>query len=949
MSRCFHILWAALLLCSTTALAEDVFYDVPVHDLKITQGAIPAYSAQTDWRNQRWPAMQPRVVLDGEAEGYFARRGGQITPWMSNQIPDQNVAIRVAGAKEPSGRLYLPNADWTGMVVLPFTVPAGSAKPEAKSAFYQAKAAHYDELLGRGIPGAAWFRHEIRQAQVEMGMVAPTPGRGPTRFGPGARGNLESTYELFSGGRAISENLQLDRALAPGQSQEGMVKVDTIPGITIQEIDWKPLIQDAKPDLDPLASLVPADQHVVFFPNFTAAVRVADEAGLNLPLMRLAQPRGEDARTEDRYQRQLCLSLTGLGRLLGPRVAKSVALTGSDNCFPLGTDVAVLFEAPQPAVLEGLLIAQVNLAAAKNKDAKPVEGQVEGLNYHGMLSPDRSISSYVARVKNAVVVTNSTYQLERLAAVAKGNSTAIASLPEFTFFRNRYRRDDPDETALVFISDPTIRRWCGPQWRIASYRRIRDAAVMEELQASQMDRLVKKTVKPGPIYTDLAIAAAGELALTNAGVVSPKLGSLEFMTPIAEMPLAEVTAAEAAAYNRWRDGYQRNWTWAFDPIAMRVVMRDDRLAADLTVMPLIVGTEYREFVDISRGARIAPDAGDPHAALLHFILALNPESPRFQAASNFVSMTAKGVTLGWIGSSVAVYADDDPFWAELAKQEDKDLAPFMGKNFGRMPLGVQFEVANGLKLAAFLTGLRAFVEQTTPGMTNWEALTYHDQAYVKISPTAKAKGAGGVDLEQAAVYYAASGDALVVTLREDLLKRALDRQIARQKAKEEKGKTDTNAPAAEKDKALAAAQSWPGSNVGLYVDRKVLDVLAAVGHQQYEQAMQLRSWGNLPILNEWKHRYPNEDPAKVHWRVWHTELVCPGGGRYVWNEKWQTMESTVYGHPGQPKTGPAAPPALAGFANGAFGLTFEDQGLRARVELRRAAAEKTAKPGQQKR
>jgi hypothetical protein len=47
------------------------------------------------------------------------------------------------------------------------------------------------------------------------------------------------------------------------------------------------------------------------------------------------------------------------------------------------------------------------------------------------------------------------------------------------------------------------------------------------------------------------------------------------------------------------------------------------------------------------------------------------------------------------------------------------------------------------------------------------------------------------------------------------------------------------------------------------------------------------------------------------------------------------MESTVYGHPGQPKQGPPAPPAIQSLGAGSFGLSFEGQGLRARVSLER--------------
>jgi hypothetical protein len=141
---------------------------------------------------------------------------------------------------------------------------------------------------------------------------------------------------------------------------------------------------------------------------------------------------------------------------------------------------------------------------------------------------------------------------------------------------------------------------------------------------------------------------------------------------------------EADAYSRWRDGYQQTWSQVFDPIAVRFSMDSDRLSAEISVIPLIAGSEYRQLINLSAGARIAPNAGDRHPeSLLH----------------------------------------------------------------------------------------------------------------------------------------------------------------------------------------LARAS-------------------------------------NLPILNEWKRRYPAQDPVKLHEQFWHTTLVCPGGGRYVWNQQWQTMESTVYGHPAQPKPGP---------------------------------------------
>jgi hypothetical protein len=935
-----------ILALATAARADDSYYRVRFDDLKITEGELPKPSTEYDWRLwQRREALQPYASLDGKGEIYVgpSNYSGRRSPFSSTGEPvetseNNSNAILVCTPQtgDVTGRLYLPKADASGMAVVKFTIPADAAKAELKKAFYQAKEDYYRGLMQRDLPGAAWFRHELRQAQTAQNKTPEElnrnrPGVGPWRGG-NRFGDVNDTYDLFSGGRAVSENLQLDRVLQGTKAEEPTVDIDTISGITIQEIDWKPLIKDMKPALDPLAASVPADQHVIFFPTFAAAVATADQAEIQgTPILHLAEPRSEDARTADRYQRQLCLSLTGLGRLLGPKVVKSVALTGSDPYFRTGTDVAVLFEAEDPELLENLLMAQIAMASSKTPGIKAEQGNIEGLAYRGVRSPDRSVCSYVAKLDHAVIVTNSLYQLERLASVAKNKSPSVASLPEYTFFRDRYRLGDAEETAFLFLSDATIRRWCSPKWRIATSRQTRDMAVLTELQAANLDRLVKKTAQPGPIYTDFATAEIGDLSLEASGVRSSLQGSLEFMTPIGELPIRKVTQAEADAYKRWRDGYQRNWSWAFDPIALRLTLKENRLAADLTVMPLILNTQYRELAAISEGAKIAPDAGDPHDALVHFILAINTKSSMFGMANNIIATASHGVTLGWLGSSVAVFVDDDPVWAELAKVPSDKLQKTFPEYIGRLPIAIRAEVSNGLRLTAFLAATRAYIEQTSPGMTVWESLTYKDQPYVKVVPTERAKGQTK-ELENIAVYYVASGDALLVTLNENVMKRAIDRQLAR-----EANKKDKSAP-------VVAAKPWLGSNVGIQLDRRAVDIFSGVNRDEQQYAMQARAWSNLPILNEWKRLYPDSDPVKVHEQVWKIRLICPGGGSYVWNDKYQTMESTVYGHPGEPKVGPIVASAMSEFSTGNFGLTFEQKGLRARVSLEKKAAADHEKP-----
>jgi len=634
------------------------------------------------------------------------------------------------------------------------------------------------------------------------------------------------------------------------------------------------------------------------------------------------EPRAEDANTRGRYQRQLCLELNELSRLVGPQVIGSVAMTGSDPYLPTGSDVGILFEAKSPVLLKTYLLSRQAAALQTNSSCKSVNGEVAGVDYTGVVSPDRSISSYVAVAGDVVFVSNSLYQLDRLIRVAQGKIPSLATQDEYAYFRHRYPRDGKEEAAFLILTDATIRRWCGPQWRIGNSRRSRAAALLAEAQAAHFAELVSGKVTPHALPAERGLEDAGDLQLTSGGVRSSTYGTLEFLTPIAELPMTKVTQSEADAYNRWRTGYQQNWTQYFDPIAVRFSITAHALAAEMAVMPLIAGTDYRQFITLSSGAKIAPRAGDPHPeALFHLAMSINAESEMIKGAGNFLGMANSPLSanpLGWLGQSLAIYADQDPFWDRLSKADQGQ--EFLEKNYSQLPVALHCEVKNSLGLATFLTALRGMVEQTATKMTRWQNFEDHGQAYVKIIPS---QATGSDEMTNLAIYYAVTPQSLVLTLSEPVLKRALARQAEREAGKGEAGP------------GSAAIKPWLGTNLCLQLNPQFLSAFEKLARDDYQSAQQLLSWNNLPILNEWKRLYPAQDPVKLHEQFWQTKLICPGGGSYVWNDKWQTMESTVYGHPGEPKKGPSRVELLARIKSANLGLTFENQGLSAKAVVER--------------
>ena len=103
------------------------------------------------------------------------------------------------------------------------------------------------------------------------------------------------------------------------------------------------------------------------------------------------------------------------------------------------------------------------------------------------------------------------------------------------------------------------------------------------------------------------------------------------------MEMDTVTAAEADAYRQWRDGYQRYLSQFFDPIALRLTAKPDRLAADLTVMPLIASSQYNAgwswggLFGWGAGARLTKTSGDPHPeAIAQLVIGVGDEARQWE-------------------------------------------------------------------------------------------------------------------------------------------------------------------------------------------------------------------------------------------------------------------------------------------------------------------------------
>jgi hypothetical protein len=894
------------------APADDVFYHVPLIELRVIEGVLPdaGGAAWNVWQRARAAHFVPTATIDGAGEIYVRSTEN----WLSPKDVDAAVAIRTTERRDVTGWLCLPKNDLSGMARVRFSVPAelGSVAGDARQRFYETAETHYRRLLERDVPGAAWFRSRLRSARMAQGKEPDQAGdAGRNRFG------LRETFDLFTGGRAISENLQLDRnlTLLPESSGE-LVSVESLKGITVAAMDWQALLKKnspKEPALDPLAARVPHDQYAFFFPSYDDLIRAMDEFDeFGVEVLRYLEPQAEDARIGKWYRQQMCIEVTPLDRLLGNQLVLSAAMTGSDPYLHTGTDCAVLFETKNPGALLEYLRTKQTAAKREYENVKEERGKHGGGEYFSVRSPQRRICSYLFTVGNVVGVTNSTVQLRRLIETAQGKHSALTSLDEYKFFRQRYQRGQ--ETGFLLLSDAAIRRLCSPQWRIGSSRRMRAAAILAELQAESLEEMAKGQIDAAGLEHPRRAGGLGRITIYPQGVRSAVYGESEFLTPIAELPLDKVTKAEADGYNSWRTAYEASWRGYFDPIAIQFSIKPERVAADVTVIPLIGGSGYRELVQIAGAQDISEDGGDRHAgAIGHAALALDGKSELMKQAGEFLS-TFVGVkdALSWLGRAVSIYIDDDPVWKEFVKASDPQKF-WEERNFA-IPVAVYVDSTDQAKLVRVLEGLRNQLVALLGRKGLREKRTHNGVQYMALRENFL--GSGGKET----LCYVAGPSGLVFSLNESTLKKAIDRQVERSRGKAEDGK---------------APPPRLGKHLTVYATAQAVDVWQEAIEKNYHTDPQLRSWSNLHILNEWKRRFPEQDPVALHEKYWHVSLACPGGGKYVWNPRWQTMESTAFGHPGEPKRDRRTHSRLEDVRSLNFGVTFENQGLRAKAIIER--------------
>lgn len=854
------------------AVADDHFYIIPLDHTE--------FRHVTD--GNRFAKYHLHAKFDSGLSGIVA-------PRLEGSTNLQLVFRSEQPLERVSGKLYLPNGSKMKHKEFDFDFELDGRSVDEKN-FYSAKEEFYRNLANARLPGQRWFQHKLEEALVKQGKPLK---RNQSRNRLRSSG-FDRSLDFFSGSRAIMENIQLDRELLRAESSSPKtIDVDSIPGITIQEFDWKPHLKEVPPKLDALAQYIPHDQHVIFLKSVESLAAIMAESGQVLtPAFGGVNSDSIDAQVIPRYLRQMMLDLRKLSREESAKQIKSIAITGGDPYSELGTDIGVVVEFKNEKSAEAFsdfLFGQF----PNQSQIKAIDG-IENSNF--VQSPDRSVSLHSHRNGNILWLSNSNYQIRYLKKCASRTVVAISTLDGYRFFRQRYPIEE-GESAFVFMSDAAIRRWCSPKWRIGQSRRVRASAELSMQHAEHLTEAV--SMKPGQTralstQNQQLRNLLGKRTLSNNGIHSDKFGTVGFVTPISEMAVEKVTESEKNSYERWRNNYQRNWSNAFDPIAIQVKMTPKTISTDISVVPLILSSQFRTFRE---GKPFSIAAGDRHVdSLLHVIFALGPD--------DFLWNYYKGL------KTVELFIDDHPtFWRDF--DEDQDAEKYFIKNFNHFPFAIEVDFDKPESMKNFLALVR--------GLTQQQLVEESKQTFKEIEYERRRFEFGPNEIEEFDLFICEYESKLFVSLSEQTMKNIISRIKSR-----EDGTFKKDEP-----------RHWLGQNLAIQTNAKFYKAIEVLWRQYYQSELRDQTWRNFPILQEWKREFPDQDPFEFHQKYWHQKMLCAGGGDLLWDKKTNSPKSTVFGNPRTPRIPMSTPTPWRDFKSFDAGVTFDTGGIRGKMMLER--------------
>jgi len=632
--------------------------------------------------------------------------------------------------------------------------------------------------------------------------------RGPgsvDRISDGLVGLMATT----TGASSIQAALQHDRHLfLEAAKQRHTVPIDKVQTVRLTQHPFSAMLRQlGRPvPAEPLAESTPAEFYYVRFASLDALFAVVDQMDLwGTPAASLFSRRSQDHDLANRYMTALGVDRSEIARVLGPQVITEVALIGSDPYLREGSDVTLIFRVrSRPLFDRGLADA---LARYQRRHGTLAQASHEhaGVTITQSSSADGAVQQLRADRGDLTIVSNSPAAIHRVLEAMAGKRPRLSDEPDFRFMLARDA--EARGQVLGYAGDRFVAEVVGPRQKVLEARRQiawaelqtpgyaallygwiqgRRPATRDELLAS---RLLRRT--------ELRHQDGAAIEWEPGGAARSKWGTSRALTPLIDLPPpARVSPAEQLAYERFARDYERRWATYVDPFMVRLALEPAagvprRMVAELRVLPLLETFDLRTLTRMVGEARLrVPELGQG----LRVVLGIGKDARVRRELSDLRHALPGGreLRLDWLGDWAMLGVEDHPAVTRVTATLERDLPQIPPTPEERrqqrdvdelvvaseLPLYAVIGIRSKLGAGLALAWARSKFADADPDL-EWKKFGKHrSTSVVRIRHREECgdSQSGDCDIE---VFYALTGNALVVALQYGTLRRVLDELAAR--------------------------------------------------------------------------------------------------------------------------------------------------------------------------
>ena len=426
------------------------------------------------------------------------------------------------------------------------------------------------------------------------------------------------------------------------------------------------------------------------------------------------------------------------------------------------------------------------LAAAREEfgdKLKTATEEYDGVTLESFVTPGREVSLWRASFGEFVVYANSPAGVRRVLDARAGRIKPLAESLDYQYMRTVFRHSDAAEDGFAFFSDAFIRQLVGPASKIKEKRRLEGLAGLHMASNSVLWHAWDTGRMPADLTAALNHAGITHSDLTTLDqssvswsadrptAISDRHNTAHFATPLIELPIDRVTKQEEQQYRQFRDEYLRLWREFFDPVGVRVGLKNGTIKLETYILPLIRDRQYAELRRETDGGTVPLNVSPPTPkTIAQGTMHIGPNSQIRSTLAMMANWFDLPKVPKWLGDWVVIRFDDSPVYAKLAALEQtpggtNDWAARLDL-ISQMPATIGVEIQNPLAFAALLTGLRNSMVKSAPALFTWEPLPdpYRGVPIVRIQETASGMqsfGGTGNRKSPIGIYYASVNGALV--------------------------------------------------------------------------------------------------------------------------------------------------------------------------------------------